>query len=413
VITPEGYFNATSNGAKYVNVRVGPMEVLSIDQFFEQFFNPTVVAQVLQGQKVQIKGITKDVALSPDVRIVSPKPGQIFTRETIQVEVLARDMGGGIDEIRLFHNGKVIGQEKRGIQVTGKTREVKGVYQVSLLQGENRLRAVAFNRDRTESNPYELIVVLKAPSKETTLNLMVVGINTYKNPALNLNYAEPDARGIVKFFSDRDRRLFKKVRVTELYNEQATGESIRSRLMGLGNTQPQDAVVIFVAGHGENLKGKWYFIPYEVTYPERDQEVMTKGISSDDIAGYVRNMGARKILLLMDSCKAGAALLAFRGYEDRRALMQLARATGVHIVAASTKDQYAAEVQALGHGVFTHTLLAGIKGAAAAGGQKTITVRRLLAFVEERLPEVSKKYKQEAQYPVVYSRGMDFPLSVK
>ena len=322
-------------------------------------------------------------------------------------------MGGGIDEIRLFHNGKVLGEEQRGIQIIGKTREVKRVYQISLLQGENRLHAVAFNRDRTESNPYELVVLLKAPSKETTLNLLVVGINNYKNRDLNLNYAEPDARGIVGFFRKHGRRLFRKVRVTELYNEQATGISIRSRLKELEDTQPQDVVVIFLAGHGEELNDKWYFIPYEVTYPERNKEVLLKGISSVDIADYVRNISARKVLLLMDSCKAGAALLAFRGNEDRKALMNLAKATGVFIVAASTKDQYAAEVKTLGHGVFTHTLLAGIKGAAAAGGQKTITVRRLLAFVEERLPEVSKKYKQEAQYPVVYSRGMDFPLSIK
>jgi hypothetical protein len=414
VISPEGYFNASSEGAKHVNVQMGPLEVYSIDQFFEQFFNPTLVAQVLEGRKVEFKrDIAKEILPPPEVQIISPKPGQIFKRDTIQVEVVARETGGGIDEIRLFHNGKVIGEKQRGIQVVPTKSEVKKIYRVTLLQGENRLHAVAFNHDRTESNPHELVVFLKAVSKETALNLLVVGINNYKNPALKLNYAIPDAKGIVRIFNERGRRLFRKVSVMSLYDDQATGVSIRSRLKRLGNTQPQDTVVIFLAGHGENLKGKWYFIPYEVIYPERDQEVMIKGISSDDIADYVRHMGARKILLLMDSCKAGAALLAFRGYEDRRVLMQLARATGVHIVAASTKDQYAAEVKAIGHGVFTYTLLSGIKGEAAAGGQKTITVRRLLAFVEERLPEVSKKYKQDAQYPVVYSRGMDFPLSVK
>jgi hypothetical protein len=30
--------------------------------------------------------------------------------------------------------------------------------------------------------------------------------------------------------------------------------------------------------------------------------------------------------------------------------------------------------------------------------------------MEEQLPEITKKYKQEAQYPVVDSGGMDFPL---
>jgi hypothetical protein len=197
VIIPEGYFNASPDDAKYVNVRVGPMEVLSIDQFFEQFFNVALVAQVLKGQHVEFKqDIAKGIIPAPGVQIINPKPGETFTEDTIQVEVLAQDLGGGIDEIRLFHNGKVMGEEQRGIQVMGRTKEVKRVYQISLLQGENVLHAVAFNRDRTESTPYELVVSLKAPSKETALNLLVVGINNYRNPALKLNYAEPDARGM-------------------------------------------------------------------------------------------------------------------------------------------------------------------------------------------------------------------------
>ena len=85
------------------------------------------------------------------------------------------------------------------------------------------------------------------------------------------------------------------------------------------------------------------------------------------------------------------------------------RSAGVHVVAASTKDQYAAEVKDLGHGVFTYTLLEGLNGKAARPGD-AVTVRKLMGYVEEQLPEITKKYKQEAQYPVVDSRGMDFPL---
>jgi len=45
-----------------------------------------------------------------------------------------------------------------------------------------------------------------------------------------------------------------------------------------------------------------------------------------------------------------------------------------------------------------------------AGNGEAVTVRKLMDDVEEQLPEITKKYKQEAQYPVVDSRGMDFPL---
>jgi len=41
-----------------------------------------------------------------------------------------------------------------------------------------------------------------------------------------------------------------------------------------------------------------------------------------------------------------------------------------------------------------------------------MTVRKLMGYVEENLPEITKKYKQEARYPVVNSRGVDFPLVI-
>ena len=125
-------------------------------------------------------------------------------------------------------------------------------------------------------------------------------------------------------------------------------------------------------------------------------------------------IGAQKVLVLIDACKSGSAMLAFasRGVEDRKAMAQLARATGTHVVAASTKDQFAAEVKELGHGVFTYTLLEGLSGKADGSPKDgTVTVRELLTYVESRLPEISEQYKQQAQYPVVDSRGQDFPLA--
>ncbi|MEW6409663.1 MAG: hypothetical protein AB1488_06065 [Nitrospirota bacterium] len=44
-------------------------------------------------------------------------------------------------------------------------------------------------------------------------------------------------------------------------------------------------------------KNKWYFIPHELTYPEREDEVKGKGISSDELSGYIKDIKARKILI--------------------------------------------------------------------------------------------------------------------
>lgn len=409
-ITPEGYFNASPNGAKYINVRVGN-SVYSIDNFYEKFFNPVYVASVLQGKKVEaVADIRKGILSPPDVKITSPAAGSVFS-DNLAITVAARDTGGGIDEIRLYHNGKAIGDDMRAIKIVSKDKEAIRQYTVALVDGINTFRAVGFSKDRTESNPSELAVKLTAPAKDVSLYILAVGINKYKNPSLNLNYAEPDARGIADFFKQQGKGLFKNVDIREIYNEQATKENIISRLSQLQNIHAQDAVLIYLAGHGENINDKWYFIPHELTYPEREDDVKVKGLSSDELSGYIKNIKAQKILLLVDACKSGAVLIAFRGFEDRKALSQLSRSTGVHIVAASTKDQFAAEVKDLGHGVFTYILLEGLGGKAAGKGE-AVTVRKLMGYVEENLPEITKKYKQEAQYPVVDSRGMDFPLVI-
>jgi WD40 repeat protein len=148
VITPEGYFNASPNGAKHLNVRVGN-DVYSIDNFYETFFNPAYVASAIQG---------KGILTPPDVQIVS---------RAITVTVYARDRGGGVDEIRLYHNEKAVGEDQRGEEVVSKSGPADGKqegmiksYTVTLVDGINSFRAVGYSKDRTESNPYELTVKL-------------------------------------------------------------------------------------------------------------------------------------------------------------------------------------------------------------------------------------------------------------
>lgn len=409
-ITPEGYFNASPHGADFMNVRVGN-KVFSIDQFYETYYNPAYVLSVLKGTSVQpADDIRKGLAPPPQVAIVSPESHSEFKDERIVITVSAKDMGGGIDEIRLYHNGKALGQDARGLKQQTASSGITRTFAVTLVGGVNTFRAVGFSRDRTESGPSEITVTLRAPEKKSDLYVLSVGINAYKNPALNLNYAEPDARALEDFFRKNGEDLFKHVRVTGLYNAKATRQGILDGLNGLADTRPGDAVVIYLAGHGENIGETWYFIPHELTYPEREEDIKARAVSSDDLARSIKAITAQKILVLIDACKSGALLVAFRGFEDRKALSQLSRATGVHVMAASTKDQFASEIKTLGHGVFTYTLLEGLGGKAAGTGG-TVTVMKLMAYIDETLPELTLKYRQEAQYPVIDSKGMDFPLA--
>jgi WD40 repeat protein len=433
VWTPKGYFDADGGAEELIGWhqnREGNQEAdfYGASHFFEQFYHPELVARVLKMVETDSAALqhfgeqeTVNAAVGfkrpPTVTLIAPTPSAPPDRDEIDVTVKAEDQGGGIGEIRLYHNDKLIAATTRGIAVTGDAGSLKQsllTFHIRLVQGNNELRAVAISTDRIEGNAAEVRIPFRGVEKQAVLHLVAVGINLYQNSSLNLNFAQPDATAMLSFFSSVSPGLFRTVKVTQLFNNGATKSELLAKLQSLKQTAPEDVVIIYLAGHGESVGPTWYFVPHDVVYPERPEELQQKGLSSQEIKDVVMQIGAKKVLLLMDACKSGFALQAFssRGLDERQALAQLARANGVHVVAASNKDQFASEVQELGHGVFTYTLLEGLKGQADGSPKDgVVTVRELLAFVEARLPDLSLKYRTERQYPVAESRGMDFPLA--
>ena len=101
-----------------------------------------------------------------------------------------------------------------------------------------------------------------------------------------------------------------------------------------------------------------------------------------------------------------------RGAAEEKAIAQLARSTGTHWLTASGSEQFASEFDQLGHGAFTFVLLEALAGK-AAGDDGRVTVNELKAYLDRVVPEVTKKYNGQEQYPASFGFGQDFPVSVK
>jgi WD40 repeat protein len=422
--TPSGYYDASEGGDELIgwHVNNGPDREASfypVSRFFERFYRPEVMARVVKGAEpaeaaVAVLGekaapnLEAGIKPPPQVAILSPLPGRQFDSVEQEVKVVAEDMGGGIDEVLLFQNGKVL-PKQAGKLVKKDSETHEYLFRVALLDGPNQLRAMAFSKDRIESNPMEITVTLRGAERQSDLHLVLVGVNRYKNNALNLTYAEPDATGMKEFFrAEGVKRLFKEVHVYPLLNDQATGANIR-RLFGEveKKAQPQDTLLIYLAGHGDTIGEEWYFIPHDAVTPEIEADLKRDGISNTAISDAIKRCKAQKVFVMIDACKSGKLILAMRSTEARKALVQLARSTGTYIISASTDQQYAAEIKDLGHGVFTYTLLEGLQG---KGGEKKVTVEGLIHYVKNRLPELTEKHRGSAQYPVSWGSGMDFPI---
>jgi len=50
-ITPDGYFNASKNGAKHLTMLTKPMSITSIDDYYKKFYRPDIVKAMLDGKR--------------------------------------------------------------------------------------------------------------------------------------------------------------------------------------------------------------------------------------------------------------------------------------------------------------------------------------------------------------------------
>lgn len=410
VYSPSGYYYCSSEASKYVDWRIGNT-MYAFDQFFERFYTPDLFERVLQGKLPRAEARSATAARPPDVLIVRPRPDQVFTDPEVEVSIQVRDLGGGVDEVRFYQNGKQVVQETARTESQTPGTVLK-TFKLTLLAGDNVLRATAFSRDRTESAPHQINIQLQAPKKVAVLRLLSIGVSRYKNPALNLSFPALDASSLVTFFKGNGSRLFREVDATELLDQDATEKNVMQAFESLERRSlPEDVVIIYLAGHGDTLGNQWYFVPQDVAEPEKELELSTHGISTDRLNQELKRIPSRKVLLLIDACYSGSLLSSFRGYEDRKALSLLARSAGIHILAASSRDQRASEVMELRHGVFSYLLLKGLGGdAVLRAADHEVTVLGLASYLRNQLPDFGKKYNTEEQDPVSYSNGMDFPI---
>ena len=54
----------------------------------------------------------------------------------------------------------------------------------------------------------------------------------------------------------------------------------------------------------------------------------------------------------------------------------------------------------------------GCGGKADRGGDGTISIRELTGYIGDRLPDLSEEASGEPQFPVINSKGNDFPIAV-
>ena len=204
-----------------------------------------------------------------------------------------------------------------------------------------------------------------------------------------------------------------------------------------------DQTVLFVSGHGlldDQLD--FYFATHDIDF----DDPAARGITYTEIEGLLRSTPSRQRLLLMDACHSGEVDkdavtteepafekgdIVVSGYQKKGGRVRKSQAqmglqnsfnlmkelfaevgsnSGVQVISAASGDSYALESDEWQNGVFTFSILKGLRDHAAdRDGSGTIFVSELRDYVIEEV------YRQTdgKQRPTVRSENIEFDFRVK
>ena len=445
--TPEGYYNSSLHGHKNLNIRMG-MNVYGIDQFYDVFYRPDIVMTKLKGEDIKpLITLTIDDAIKnppPEVDFTSAPSDSVTPR--VKVCYQAKNTGGGIGEVRLFHNGKLIQsdgfykdvaktagkiqlasldsksirEDMRGIVIKStidisptaskaKGDIVKDCVVVDAVPGENEVSVSAFNKDNTVQS-YMKTSSFKANIKaeDSHLYLLIVGTDQYNDQGVNLKYAVKDARDIKDKLLRQSATLYKpeNIHAVVLTDKEATKVNIQSQISMLAKKiKPADSFILFVAGHGVLLQNQYFMLTHDFDGTIRDNSM----ISSNEIVEASKQIKSLSQLFIFDTCHAGGVDYIVSGLYDSR-MSVLAKKMGLHIY-ASANDKQAAVDGYKGNGLFTYALLDGLNNNKEADKYQDgkVSIVGLGEYARKMTTAISKQTGHE-QTPLIINFGKDQPV---
>lgn len=225
---------------------------------------------------------------------------------------------------------------------------------------------------------------------------VVIGVSHYANSGAgfsNLKFADQDARSVRDFLMSPDGGSFPKENVRMLVNEDATSQNIRSAFFTfLTKAQPEDEVVIYVAGHGApdpNDPRNLYLLTYDTKIDDMGGTAFPM-FQMQDV--FNRVLKAKRVVTFADTCHS----YGISGERDRKKktnnlfnqyVARYANQADRAVITASDISQLSQESEQWGggHGVFTYYLLKGLKGEADANKDGTVTAGELFNYVRDNV----------------------------
>jgi len=225
---------------------------------------------------------------------------------------------------------------------------------------------------------------------------LVIGINKYQNfpPAHDVLYGDQDALGFAEIIESTTGFQFDAANVHVLVGEKATFKRIREELLWLSKHKNANRVYVFFSGHGIlDESGYVYFMPWD-SDPEMPRVL---GIRADYLLEDLKQISARELVLFIDACHAASVLsggVGKGGSNVSDALLSVFHDEKYEadedvrmVFLSSGNNEYSYEDPDAKQGIFTHFLIAGMKGAADSDHDGIVTAAELFGYLQDKVPK--------------------------
>jgi WD40 repeat protein len=412
--TPQGFYASSPGGDALVgwHVNRGPdkaADFVTARQLRQHFFRPDIVNDAIRRASAEqaIKSASVsgfrlselNTRLPPEVALISPssQSSQTLGRATVTIAV-TEDLQDAVQGYTITVGDRHVPVTFREVdrappqQALGRafSRSDRVAFEVPLAEGSNVIRISARNAVG-ESQPLELVLEQRgegALDVRGTLYVLAVGVDKYAagNDILpNLRFAGADAKSfeseVRRHFGPQHHKIVSRLLLSESTGDlEPSRNNIAQALSLLHEAGPNDTVVVFLAGHGDNEENEYVFF-------SSDSKLGDNAWVPDSVLSWTALLNALaqtsgRRFLFVDTCHSASAF-NFR-------LMKDTADAEIIAYSATNREQGAQELEDLGHGVFTYALLEGLRGAADTNGDKVIRVFELGNYLAERVPELTK-----------------------
>jgi Caspase domain len=250
---------------------------------------------------------------------------------------------------------------------------------------------------------------------------IVIGVSEYQYNSLNLEYAERDAEEFYQLLISPIGGSFPPENIVKLTNQDATTQKVTRALRSFLQKPGRDDLVIFYcACHGapdfnrpENI--------YLITYDTDPSDIAGTALPMREINLSLRdNLLSKKVVLLADTCHSAAIGegLGSRNISNdnilvNRYLQEVSTTRGgIALLTSAEANEVSFEDAKWGggHGVFTHYLLQGMKGAADLNQDGIVTVGELFEYVRSNVQAATEGRQHPSIGTSPYDR--DLPLAI-